>query len=110
MRFNLALIVASVVGAAQAFDFRELYTLPSGLDMVSFTVEFGNACATWAPALSAGLTFEGFNVEPGDFRGLNPDTEAKIDCVFTVGGDVHQPQPFTDGVATSLGATLTPDA
>jgi hypothetical protein len=28
----------------------------------------------WQPAIAAGLTFGGFLVEPGDFRGNNPDS------------------------------------
>ncbi|KAF7312757.1 hypothetical protein MIND_00290800 [Mycena indigotica] len=76
MRFNLsALLVASIAGVAQAFDFRELYTLPANTDMVTFTVQFGNACAKWQPAQTAGLTFQGFNVQPGDYHGLHTDSE-----------------------------------
>nr|GAT56858.1 predicted protein [Mycena chlorophos] len=110
MRFNLAaLIVASAVGIAQAYDFRLLYALPSGDDMVEFTVDFGNACAHWAPALAANLTFEDFNVLPGDYHGNNTETEAKIYCVWNQGGNVHEPTAYTKDVAASLGATPVSD-
>ncbi|KAJ7909381.1 hypothetical protein B0H13DRAFT_2014416 [Mycena leptocephala] len=96
-------LLSAAVGFVHAIDNRLLYTIPAGDDMVEFAVAFGNACASWQPAIAAGLTFGGFIVEPGDFRGNNPDTEAKIVCGWSNG------MTFTKDVAASLGATLTAD-
>ncbi|KAJ7212553.1 hypothetical protein GGX14DRAFT_446686 [Mycena pura] len=106
MRFSVALpLLCAAVGPSfvRAVDDRLLYTIPTGDDMVGFTVDFGNACAKWQPALNAGLTFGDFLVEPGDFSGKNPDTEAKIVCGWSGG------MTFTVDVAASLGATPTAD-
>ncbi|KAF7293756.1 hypothetical protein HMN09_01170900 [Mycena chlorophos] len=107
MHFNAALFVAAAsVALVQAADYRLLYTLPANTDTVTFAVEFGNACATWAPALSSGATFEAFNVEAGDYQGKNTATEVLIDCVFTASG---AQTAYTTDVAASLGATPASD-
>ncbi|KAF7296195.1 NmrA domain-containing protein [Mycena chlorophos] len=103
MRFNAALVLASVVAAVQATDFRLLYNLPpTPTRSPSPSSTFGNACATWAPALASGVPFQSFNVEAGDYQGKNKDTEALIECVFGVAGDQTA---YTTDVAASLGAT-----
>ncbi|KAJ7894817.1 hypothetical protein B0H13DRAFT_2035741 [Mycena leptocephala] len=70
--------------------------------MGTFINEFDEACSTWAPAIAAGLTWVQSLVEPGDFSGKNPDTEAKIVCAWTDGTTITT---FTQDVAASLGAT-----
>ncbi|KAF7315943.1 Glycoside hydrolase family 81 protein [Mycena indigotica] len=104
MRFSTTLaILASVAGFASAADNRLLYNIPSSETPVSFAVAFGNACATYAPAIAAGLTFEAFQVQPGNFQGQNTQTQAKIFCSFW--DAAHVITTFTDEVATSVGAT-----
>ncbi|KAF7295571.1 Glycoside hydrolase family 81 protein [Mycena indigotica] len=104
MRFSATLaVLASVVGFATAADNRLLYQLPSSETPVSFAVAFGNACASYAPALGAGLTFRYFQVQPGNFQGQNTETQAKIFCSFQDAAGVAS--LFTNEVATSVGAT-----
>ncbi|KAJ7673574.1 hypothetical protein B0H17DRAFT_1334993 [Mycena rosella] len=93
------------VGLVHAIDARLLYKIPAGDNMDTFTTDFDNACATWPPAVAAGFTFGSFLVEPGDFRGKNADTEAKIVCAWTNGQNLEL---FTTDVASSLGATPVP--
>ncbi|KAJ7793007.1 hypothetical protein B0H13DRAFT_2172166 [Mycena leptocephala] len=84
-------LLSAAVGFVHAIDNRLLFTIPAGDDMVEFAVAFGNACALWQPAIAAGLTFGGFLVEPGDFRGNNPE----IVCGWSNG------MTFTKDVAAS---------
>ncbi|KAJ7785255.1 hypothetical protein DFH07DRAFT_948328 [Mycena maculata] len=90
------------LGLVRAIDERLLYTIPAGDTIDTFTSDFESTCATWAPAIAAGLTSEASLVEPGDFSGANADTEARIYCTWTHGTTIV---PFTTEVAASLGAT-----
>ncbi|KAJ7698647.1 hypothetical protein B0H17DRAFT_1196747 [Mycena rosella] len=102
MRFAVLLpFLCAGLGLVRARDDRLLYTIPAGDSIDTFTSDFDDACATWAPAVNAGLTFVESLVEPGDFSGKNPDTEARIVCSFTNGTITT----FTTDVAASLGAT-----
>ncbi|KAJ7676719.1 hypothetical protein DFH06DRAFT_1168895 [Mycena polygramma] len=89
----------------RAVDYRLLYEIPTGDTMEEFTTDFDNICITWPPAVAAGLTFGGYLVEPDDYSGHNADTEAKIYCVWENG---PTRVPFTEDVATFLGATWLP--
>ncbi|KAJ6532714.1 hypothetical protein DFH09DRAFT_1182032 [Mycena vulgaris] len=104
MRFATILpFICASIGLVHAVDDRLLFAIPSGETMDDFTTAFQTACQTWAPAAEAGLTFEEALVEPGDFRGANPTTEAKLVCSWTNGTTFPT---FTTDVAESLGATL----
>ncbi|KAF7312920.1 Glycoside hydrolase family 81 protein [Mycena kentingensis (nom. inval.)] len=109
MRFTLSALAVALAAAlgAHAVDNRLLYNLPADVDPQTFTVSFGNACASWAPAIEAGLTFQSFQVQPGDFQGNNADTQAKIFCTWNHDGDTSFPSQvsFTADVAESVGAT-----
>ncbi|KAJ7935903.1 hypothetical protein B0H13DRAFT_1854015 [Mycena leptocephala] len=103
MRFTALIpLVLSAVGLVHAIDRRLLYAIPAGDTMDSFTSDFDEACATWPPAIDAGLTFAEAFLQPGDFGGNHSDTEAKIFCLWTDGTTFTE---FTTAVADSLGAT-----
>jgi hypothetical protein len=53
---------------------------------------FDEACSTWAPAITAGLTWVQSLVEPGDFSGKNPDSApSPLPCFYFV---KFSPLPF----------------
>ncbi|KAJ6572042.1 hypothetical protein B0H19DRAFT_1065039 [Mycena capillaripes] len=97
----LAPFLFACVALVRARDDRLLFTIPAGDTIDAFTTDFEDACANWAPAIDAGLTFVDFLVEAGDFSGNNADTEARIVCAWTNGTITT----FTTDVAESLGAT-----
>nr|GAT53472.1 predicted protein [Mycena chlorophos] len=105
MRFSFAALVVFVASAVSAYDFREPIALPAGQTEVSFAVELGNTCATWAPAIQQGLTFEAFNLEAGDYTGAHNETQALVSCVWNEGGNDADPVDFTLDVIKYLNAT-----
>ncbi|KAJ6557571.1 hypothetical protein B0H19DRAFT_1148121 [Mycena capillaripes] len=102
MQLTLVPFLFAALGLVRAIDNRLLYAIPAGDSIDTFTSDFDAACASWAPAAAAGLTFAEALVEPGDFSGKNADTEAKIFCTWT---DGTTSTTFTKDVAASLGAT-----
>ncbi|KAJ6537996.1 hypothetical protein B0H19DRAFT_1270375 [Mycena capillaripes] len=92
-----------VLSAAVPTHDQHLVLIPDVDGMNAFIDVFSDACTLWPPFQNiAGLSLQTLNVVPGDFSGLNLDSEAIVICEWTDGVTT---KPITSDVVAFVGAT-----
>ncbi|PWN95766.1 hypothetical protein FA09DRAFT_340712 [Tilletiopsis washingtonensis] len=103
----LASVVAlfSALMLVSAIDERVLVKFNDSKGGVDYCKQWKCACVNYQPKdTSYEFAVSGAYCNPGDFQGRNPDSEAKVYCVFTNGKDT---KTVNKHIAAATGGTLS---